>query len=107
MTSTPNELSKFAKEEWAFNLELYDKVLDNIIDIPPLRHRPEDIPVLALNLVRRFAKIFERPVETIDRELLNYLSQQPFPGNTAELESLIEAAVLRCQDKTLKMEHLP
>ena len=86
--------------------DLYDLLKQDIIFIPTLRDRVEDIPLLTLALVKRFAPIYNRKIDSIDKSLLDRLGSYRFPGNYKELESMIEAAVTRCYEPILKTEHL-
>lgn len=94
-------------ESWVnARTDLYDLLKQDIIFIPSLRDRVEDIPILAFALMKRFASIYNRNIESIDKSLLDLLATYRFPGNYKEFESLIETAVIRCYESVLKTEHL-
>jgi formate hydrogenlyase transcriptional activator len=64
------------------------------IRIPPLRERPEDIPLLVRYFAEKFARQMQKPIQTIPAESMRKLQQHNWPGNVRELENLIERAVI-------------
>jgi transcriptional regulator with PAS, ATPase and Fis domain len=68
----------------------------NVIPIflPPLRERPEDIPVLVRYFVQRFSARLNKPIEAIPSEVMDVLKCHDWPGNIRELQNLIERAVV-------------
>jgi len=81
----------------------------NVIQLvlPPLRDRPEDIPVLVQHFVDKFAQELGKGVERMDDEALEMLASYPFPGNVRELENLIERAVALARGSTIGRDLLP
>ena len=77
------------------------------IELPPLRARPEDIPMLARLFLERFAAKLQRPVTGIDPAAMDTLRAHPWPGNIRELENAIERATLMCDATTLMPRDLP
>lgn len=77
------------------------------IDLPPLRHRPEDIRMLAKRYLTYFSGENRRAISGFTAEATNALEQYPWPGNTRELRNLIERAVILCQGETIDIEHFP
>ncbi|HWP35793.1 MAG TPA: sigma-54 dependent transcriptional regulator [Thermodesulfobacteriota bacterium] len=80
--------------EGRFREDLYYRLNVVPIRIPPLRERPEDIPLLAAHFLRRFAERFKKPVTGIAPAALQALLTYPWPGNVRELEHAIERAVI-------------
>jgi len=77
------------------------------IELPPLRARPDDIPILARLFLERFAVKLQRPVTGIDPAALDALRAHAWPGNIRELENAIERATLLCDGTTLLPRDLP
>jgi formate hydrogenlyase transcriptional activator len=74
------------------------------IDLPPLRERREDIPLLIRYFVRKFAGRMNRPIETVPRETMKALTEWSWPGNVRELENLMERSVILSEGTAL---HVP
>jgi formate hydrogenlyase transcriptional activator len=64
------------------------------IQVPPLRERPEDIPILARHFVKHFSRDMNRMIDTIPSETMEGLVRYCWPGNIRELENVIERAVI-------------
>jgi DNA-binding NtrC family response regulator len=77
-----------------FQEDLFYRLSVIPIEIPPLRERPEDVPVLAEHFLRKHAGRLGKAVERIDGEAMAALSAYPWPGNVRELENAIERAVV-------------
>jgi DNA-binding NtrC family response regulator len=73
-----------------FQGDLYEELAAATIDVPPLRERPEEIVPLATRFIERFAREFERPVPELAVSMVDALVSYRWPGNIAELESLIK-----------------
>jgi DNA-binding NtrC family response regulator len=67
------------------------------LHVPALRERREDIPVLAVHFLARYASRYRRPVQGFEASALQLLMQYSWPGNVRELEHTIERAVLMCR----------
>lgn len=89
-----------------FRRDLYFRLQTHLIRVPPLRERPEDIPVLARFFLRQAANQMKKPVPTTPPEWEAYLRAYPFPGNVRELRSLVFDAVSRHQRGVLSLEAL-
>ena len=77
------------------------------IEIPTLRERKEDIPYLMNLYLKRYALFYNKNINRISTELLDFLVSYDFPGNYLELERMIQAAVLNAAGEVLEMKHLP
>jgi two-component system response regulator AtoC len=106
LASSRSDLSQLV-EEGKFKDALYYRL--NVIEllIPPLRERRDDIPPLCSYFIHRFAKEFERAVETISEEVISTFMSYDFPGNVRELEHIIERAVILADGNTIELKHLP
>jgi len=90
----------------SFRRDLYYRLKVVSIDIPPLRERPEDIPLLAHHFLQKVGGESPR-VKGIDDAALRLLRKYPWPGNVRELENCIESAVAMARGETLGVEDLP
>jgi two-component system, NtrC family, response regulator PilR len=85
----------FEKEiaEGRFREDLYYRLSVIPLQLPPLRERREDIPLLARHFLETFRKAMEKPVESISPEAMRRLESYDWPGNVRELENTMERAV--------------
>jgi transcriptional regulator with GAF, ATPase, and Fis domain len=86
-----------------FREGLYDRLSLLTIDIPPLRARAEDIPLLIQDVVHKRARRLGRRVQTVDPQSLSDLSNYAWPGNLRELENLVERALVLQDAPVLKI----
>jgi formate hydrogenlyase transcriptional activator len=80
--------------EGAFREDLYYRLNVFPIQVPPLRDRPEDIPLLVQRLVDEFSRTFGKRIEMIERETMTALQRYPWPGNIRELRNVVERAMI-------------
>ncbi|WOZ78644.1 sigma 54-interacting transcriptional regulator [Kosakonia sacchari] len=71
--------------------------------LPPLRERPDDIPLLARYFTQKLARRLNRTIDTIPADTIQQLMRYEWPGNVRELENVIERAVLLARDNTLNL----
>jgi len=90
-----------------FREDLFYRLNVITITLPPLRERPEDIPLLAQHFLQKFAKRNKKDVRAISREAMELLQEYSWPGNVRELENTIEHAVVLCRGDTIRAEDLP
>jgi len=93
--------------EGRFRRDLYYRLNIFPIELPPLRSRKEDIPLLAIYFIQRFAKKAGKDIITLNNRALQELVQYKWPGNIRELEHIIERSVLLAPGDTIKQVHLP
>ncbi len=91
----------------SFRQDFFYRVNVVRIDVPPLRDRLEDIPVLAEHFVRRFNAHRQREIAGLDRAALKLLMAYDWPGNVRELENAIEHAFVLCPGGLITPDHLP
>jgi formate hydrogenlyase transcriptional activator len=91
-------------EEGDFRRDLYYRLNVFPVDVPPLRERIEDIPLLAEYLVERYAKKAGKKIAAIDRSTLKILQNYDWPGNIRELQNVIERAVILCETPVLYVD---
>ncbi|HJW34411.1 MAG TPA: sigma-54 dependent transcriptional regulator [Holophagaceae bacterium] len=80
-------------EKGVFREDLYYRLNILHIELPPLRERPEDLPLLAEHFIRRFCAKLVKPPMSLHPETLELLRQHRWPGNVRELENLMERCV--------------
>jgi len=90
---------KEAMEQQRFREDLYYRLNVISIDLPPLRDRKGDIPLLAEHFVRHFSKENDRPDCHLDPSTLKLLMECDWPGNVRELENVMERAVVLAPDE--------
>ncbi len=94
-------------KEGAFREDLYYRLNVVSIEMPSLRARPTDIPLLAMHFLRAYARENDKPVRGFTDEALDRLLHHDWPGNVRELENAIERAVVVCRDDEVRAEDLP
>jgi len=91
----------------AFRDDLYYRVNVVRIELPPLRRRKEDIPLLTDHFVVRFNRLQKKSIQGVSAEALSLLMAHDWPGNVRELENVIERAFILCQKGSIGIGHLP
>jgi formate hydrogenlyase transcriptional activator len=86
-----------------FRADLYYRLNVFPLTIPPLRQRPEDIPLLVHHFVRHYARLLHKPIEMIPTEALDALTHYDWPGNVRELQNVIERAVILSPGPALRL----
>ena len=81
-------------DEKAFREDLFYRLNVIAIEVPPLRDRPEDIPILVDSFIREAAMKARRPIEGVTAGAMAYLQSRPWPGNVRELQNAIERCVI-------------
>jgi DNA-binding NtrC family response regulator len=94
-------------EQGRFRQDLYYRLNVIRIELPPLRERSEDIPLLAEHFLHKFAPQTKREIDSIDHEALAALMNYRWPGNVRELEHTIERAVLLGKETSIGLKDLP
>ena len=97
---------KQAVAEGAFRKDLFYRLNGFTLELPPLRHRVEDIPALAEHFVARAAHALKRAIPTLDDAVIAALQAYAWPGNIRELEHVLERAVLLCKGDVVRVESL-
>lgn len=105
IAATNRVLSEMVKEG-AFREDFFYRLNVFPIDIPPLRNRKEDIPALAYHFLHKYSKEIGRNVPHISAEAMQQLIANDWPGNVRELENVIHRAVIVCEGRMLKPEHI-
>jgi formate hydrogenlyase transcriptional activator len=103
LIAATNRDLKVMVEEQKFRSDLFYRLNVFPIQVPPLRERSEDIPVLVRYFVQRFTRQMNKTIETVPPETMEALSRYCWPGNIRELENVIERAVIVSSGPTLKI----
>jgi len=90
-----------------FREDLYYRLNVIQVTLPPLRERVDDIPLLVLHFIEKYARELDRKVGGISDAALGRLCEYAFPGNVRELENVIERAVALTRSETIGVEVLP
>ena len=90
-----------------FREDLYYRLNVVNINVPPLRERTEDIPLLVDYFIRKYCTSMNKPQITIDSGALKRLEEFSFPGNIRELENMIERAIVVGDGKKITVKDLP
>ena len=98
---------KDAVRQGAFREDLYFRMAVFSIDIPPLRERREDIPLLAQRFVERFKVETGKRVQGFSPGAMKLLQAYAWPGNVRELRNVVERATILCDGDMIREEHLP
>lgn len=106
ISATNRELDKLVEEK-KFRLDLLHRLNTLQIHIPPLRERPEDIEPLLKYFVEDFSHKTNRPVPSIDKNLVPELKKYSFPGNVRELRNMAERAVILSTGFSLGITDFP
>lgn len=96
-----------AVEKGEFREDLYYRINVVTLDIPPLRDRREDIPLLANHYLSSFSETNRRKVTAIDPEVMTALTNHAWPGNVRELKNVIENMVIFANGESLTKDLLP
>lgn len=102
VAATNRDLEKMI-ENREFRSDLYYRLNVFPIRIPPLRERPEDIPLLVRYFTQKYARRMEKQIESIPRAVMKQLSSWHWPGNIRELENFIERSVILTHGPTLRV----
>jgi PAS domain S-box-containing protein len=91
----------------AFREDLYYRVNVIRVELPPLRRRKEDIPLLVQQFIDRFNRLQQKSIRGIAGEALSLLMAHDWPGNVRELENIIERSFILCNGELIGIGHLP
>jgi two-component system NtrC family response regulator len=106
ITATNRNLEQLIKEG-LFREDLFYRINVVSINLPELRERKTDIPLLIRHFIEKYASENEKNVQDISKEAQDYLMRYSFPGNIRELENIIERAVVMARDNLITTNDLP
>ncbi len=106
LVATNRDLLKMVKAG-QFREDLYFRLNVIPISLPPLRERPEDIPLLVHHFTKRFAEVDRRPVPKFSDSVMNSFTRHDWPGNVRELENVVQRVVVMAEGSQIEPTDLP
>jgi len=106
VAATNKDLEKHVRDG-RFREDLYYRINVVKLELPPLRGRKEDIPLLAEHFVKKHNRLSGKDIQGLSPDMLTILMTHDFPGNIRELENIIEYATVVCKNSLVGIEHLP
>ncbi len=105
IAASNTNLDSLASEN-KFRFDLYHRLSVFVIQIPPLRDRREDIPLLVEYYLKQYSIQMQKNIQKVDHRVIDALKNYDFPGNIRELKNIIERAVILCDGKVILPEHI-
>jgi len=106
IVATNKDLAELVRQG-VFREDLYYRVNVVRVELPPLRRRKEDIPLIVEQFIARFNRLQGKAIAGVSVEALSLLMAYDWPGNVRELENVIERAFVLCDSGQLGIELLP
>ncbi len=100
LAATNKDLKK-ELEAGSFRDDLFYRINVFNLEVPPLRERKEDIPLLVEHLINKYNKILNKRIKVISPSAMNFLLDYNFPGNIRELENIIERSMIMTQGEVI------
>jgi len=100
------DLKELVKRQ-AFREDLYYRLNVVVIDVPPLRERLDDVPLLIGHFLEKHGRALGKEIAGVSQQVLEILSHYPFPGNVRELENIVERAVALSEGPEICVRDLP
>jgi len=106
ISATNQNLGRLVREK-RFREDLFYRLNVMRLELPPLKARGADIPLLISHILKRMSATRDTRVENFTNDAMEVLLNYDYPGNIRELENIIEHALIVCRDKTIERSHLP
>lgn len=106
ITATNKDLKTLVKQG-KFREDLYYRLKVVTINLPPLRDRKEDIPLLAEHFLKKYAEENQKSVKIFSSDVVEFMLNYSWPGNVRELENMIEHGVILSKNDTVTLAELP
>lgn len=103
VAATNKDLIKEIKEN-RFREDLFYRINVFTIEMPPLRERLEDLPLLIQHFIKKYNQILNKRISNISSEAVSLLTSYSFPGNVRELENIMERAMIMCNCEIMDRE---
>ncbi|MBR0598093.1 sigma-54-dependent Fis family transcriptional regulator [Clostridiales bacterium BAD-6] len=107
LVTATNKNLEIEMEEGRFREDFFYRISTIVINIPPLRKRQEDIPLLIDYFFKRSQNEMKKPIHRIDPDVMDFLKNYHYPGNVRELKNIIERLVVLSEDGVVQKEALP
>jgi DNA-binding NtrC family response regulator len=101
LITATNKDPKQEVEQGTFREDLYYRVAVFLINVPPLRERQEDIPLLVEHFLKKFSALYRKAIEGVEPRAMKRLLAAPWPGNIRHLENFLEQAFVVADGRTL------
>ncbi len=106
ISATNQNLERLVSEK-RFREDLFYRLNVMRLDLPPLKDRRGDIPLLISHILKRLCATRDTMVEKFSNNAMEVLLNYDYPGNVRELQNIIEHALIVCQDRIIERNHLP
>jgi DNA-binding NtrC family response regulator len=106
IAATNRDLTERVREG-TFREDLFHRLNKVVIDLPPLRERLEDIPLLVRHFLHGANKRFSKDLKGVSREVQKLFLKYHWPGNIRELENVLESAAMLCKKEFIELSNLP
>jgi transcriptional regulator with PAS, ATPase and Fis domain len=106
IAATHRDLDQLVRDG-IFREDLFYRINVMRLDLPVLRERREDIPLLIDHFIGRFNRLQDKDIVGVSDEVLEVLMNHDYPGNARQLENIIEHAFVLCHSSVIELDHLP
>jgi DNA-binding NtrC family response regulator len=106
IAATNKDLGELVKKG-RFREDLYYRIHVVQIDVPPLKQRREDIPLLVDHFIATYNLLHDQEITGLSKEAMSLLVHHDFPGNVRELQNILEHSFVLCRAGTIEPRHLP
>ncbi len=106
IAATNKNLARLVNEH-EYREDLFYRLNVVTVNLPALKDRKEDIPLLVDHFIQRFNRLKNKNITNVSDDVLALLMTHNFPGNIRELENIIEYAFILCRDEIIQIAHLP
>jgi two-component system response regulator HydG len=105
--SATNQSLEFLVQEKRFREDLFYRLNVMRLDLPPIKERKGDLPLLIAHVIKRLNTAMETKIERISEDAMEVLLNHDYPGNIRELENILEHAMIICRQTVIERKHLP
>jgi DNA-binding NtrC family response regulator len=107
MICATNRNLKDMVDQGRFSEDLYDRLAAVEVQLPPLKDRRDDIPLLVDHFMEQYSNDTGRRSAGISDDAIDLLAHHPWPGNIRQLANAIQYALIKCRGGQIKRDHLP